>query len=257
MQSQFSGLILNMTIKLSPQETAQKIYLEKFPDCAGILLAGSVMRGEGTPSSDLDIVVIYERLDNAWRDSFHFEGWPVEVFVHDLETLNYFFQSLERPSGVPSLPSMVIEGKMIPSANPILEKAKNLAKKVVDAGPIPWTEKEIMRGRYNITDICDDMKSPRSDAELIASGVRLYEVITDFYFRSKNKWSAKGKSIPRRWRQENEDLAEKFIQAFEDLFQRKTTNSVMRFAEEVLTPYGGWLFENSKISAPSEWRKLL
>lgn len=66
-----------------------------------------------------------------------------------------------------------------------------------------WSEKEITRGRYGITDLCDDMKTPRSQVELVPSAARLYEVLTDFYFRAQNKWSAKGKSIPRRWHQVN------------------------------------------------------
>lgn len=243
-----------MSNRPTPEECALAIWKEKYPDSAGVLLAGSVLRGEGTASSDLDLVVVCKSLEHAWRDSFFFQGWPVEVFVHDLETLNYFFEKMERPSGVPSLPKMVSEGKEIPGPNPILDEAKDLARKVLIAGPTKWTEKERIRSRYAITDLCDDMKSPRSTAELLASGARLYEVLTEFYFRSKDRWSAKGKSIPRRWKEDSPELGERFLQAFEKLFQQADPRAVLEVSEEILKPYGGWLFEGSKLDAPKEWR---
>ncbi|MGZ3695778.1 MAG: nucleotidyltransferase domain-containing protein [Bdellovibrionota bacterium] len=244
----------NMTERPSPEETALKLWQEKFPDSAGILLAGSVMRGEGTPNSDLDLVVIYEKIATSWRESFYFQGWPIEVFVNDLETLNYFFEKVDKPSGVPVLQNMVAEGKEIPGPAPALDKAKALARKGIAAGPIVWTEKELKRGRYTITDICDDMKNPRNPAELTASAVRLYEVLTEFYFRSQNKWSARGKSIPRKWRQENPELGRRFESAFASVFQHSDQCSTLKLAEEILTPYGGWLFADAKSISPQEWK---
>lgn len=52
------------------------------------------MRGEGLPSSDLDVVVLFDSVARAWRESFHFEGWPIEIFAHDSETLVYFMREV-------------------------------------------------------------------------------------------------------------------------------------------------------------------
>ncbi len=49
---------------------AEKIYKEKYSNSAFLILAGSIVRGEGTKTSDLDIVVIYDKLDFAYRESF-------------------------------------------------------------------------------------------------------------------------------------------------------------------------------------------
>ncbi|WP_418336537.1 nucleotidyltransferase domain-containing protein [Rhizobium gallicum] len=54
--------------------------------------AGSIVRGEGTENSDIDLVVVFERLDRVWRESFVDNGLPFEAFVHDPETLNRFFE---------------------------------------------------------------------------------------------------------------------------------------------------------------------
>jgi hypothetical protein len=120
------------------------------------------------PYSDLDIVVICKRMPAAYRQSFIHEGWPVEAFVHDPETLNYFFWEVDRPPGVPSLPTMVMEGKAIPKENQLSRSLRVLAQAVIEAGPPKWTEPDIQRARYAITDLCDDIRAPRNHAELVA-----------------------------------------------------------------------------------------
>lgn len=50
------------------------------------------MRGQGTPHSDLDVVVVLDSLPAAYRESLNQREWPVELFVHDRETLAYFFE---------------------------------------------------------------------------------------------------------------------------------------------------------------------
>ena len=105
-------------MKIDPLVAVREIYKKKYSDSAIVLLAGSVVRGEATKTSDLDLVVVYEQLESAYRESFLWGDWPVEAFVHDIETLRYFFAS-DRVSGVPSLPQMVSDGIPIPGENAI------------------------------------------------------------------------------------------------------------------------------------------
>src|SRR4051794_11502050 len=86
-----------------------------YPDAAVVFLAGSLVRGEGTAYSDLDLVVVYEELPNAYRESFVTRGLPVEAFVHDPETLNHFLTRSDRPAGMASLAQMILEGVEVPS----------------------------------------------------------------------------------------------------------------------------------------------
>jgi hypothetical protein len=93
------------------------IYNTKYPQAKSIFLSGSIVRGEARSTSDLDLVVVFERISCAYRDSYFYEKWPIEVFVHDPQTLEYFFRQVDRPTGVPSLATMVAEGIAIPVAN--------------------------------------------------------------------------------------------------------------------------------------------
>jgi hypothetical protein len=240
----------------SPLEVASDIWKRRFADSRVIFLAGSVVRGEGTPHSDLDLVVVYEQLPTAYRESFFHQGWPVEAFVHDPETLNYFFWEIDRPSGMPSLPTMVLEGKAIPKEDEISQSLKALAQAVIDAGPPAWTDKDIQGARYAITDRCDDIRTPRNHAELTASVSHLHGLLADFYFRSRNRWSAKDKHIPRKLAETDPLLAHRFSEAFDAAFSIHNPSKILELAEALLTPYGGFLFENLKLDAPAAWRKV-
>jgi hypothetical protein len=245
------------SIRKSPQETAIDIWKHRFADAKVVLLAGSVVRGEQTPYSDLDIVVIYENIPAAYRQSFSYQGWPIEAFVHDPETLNYFFWERDRPSGVPSLPMMVLESIVIPEDSELSRSLKALAQAVIDAGPPEWTETDIEKARYFISDCCDDIRAPRNDAEFTASTSHLYELLADYYFRSSGRWSAKNKAIPKKLAESDAELAKEFTQAFEAAFSTHAPAPVLFLAEKILAPRGGFLFENYKIEAPTGWRKQL
>ena len=75
---------------------AKAIHDQRYADAEVIFLAGSLIRGEGTPTSDLDLVIVFSQLPNAYRESFCFDSWPVEAFVRDPETLRYFFFEVDR-----------------------------------------------------------------------------------------------------------------------------------------------------------------
>ena len=71
------------TKKLKPIEAAKRFINKQFPSCQGAVLAGSVVRGEETDTSDLDIVVFEKSITSSYRESFIDFGWPIEVFVRN------------------------------------------------------------------------------------------------------------------------------------------------------------------------------
>ncbi|PEM99655.1 nucleotidyltransferase [Bacillus wiedmannii] len=112
---------------MKPMEAAQRIITSQFPNCDVALLGGSVVRGEATKTSDLDIVIVDQNLPSCYRESFYSNGWPVEVFVHNFETCKTFFK-MDCDRGRPSLPQLVSEGIVLKGENEIVEKLKREAK---------------------------------------------------------------------------------------------------------------------------------
>jgi hypothetical protein len=234
---------------------AKAIRNERYSDALVVFVAGSLVRGDGTAFSDLDLVVVYDSLPNAYRESFRFEGCPVEAFVHDAETLNYFFIEVDMQSGVPSLPQMVKEGIEIPEANVLSRSLKALANSVIEMGPPALTPEDDRKLRYSITNLLDDIRDPRSYAELIATGGQLYEALADYYLRANGRWSARGKSIPRVLERLDPRVSGKYCERFEALFRHGDPSGVIALSEELLQARGGLLFEGHRADAPSQWRK--
>lgn len=238
-------------------QVTEEIFARRFPTARVIFLAGSIVRGEGTPYSDLDLVVIFDKLPNAYRESFHFQGYPVEAFVHDPETLNHFLFESDRSSGIPALAQMILEGVEVPEPCELSRSLKQLAASAMNSCPPKLSEEDVRKLRYNITNLVDDIRHPRSREELIASGAELYEALADYYLRVNNLWSAKGKSIPRILKQADAELCLHYCNSFDALFVDGQSEKVIALAEGILHPHGGFLFDGHKLDASADFRKPL
>lgn len=234
--------------RVSAVEAAQGVWRERYAEARVLFLAGSVMRGEATPASDLDIVVVYGKLPRAYREAFVYAGWPVEAFVHDEGTLGRFFE-MDRERGLPSLMSMVLEGLEVPAASEFSAALKRRAAEIFEAGPPAWDGDELTLRRYRLTDWVDDLRFPRSPQELVATGAALYQDAADFYFRTRGLWSAHSKTVPRRLRATDAAFAERFLRAFDALFTEKRTEPAVALVEELLAPFGGLLFDGFRLEA--------
>src|SRR5690606_20418983 len=126
------------------------------PNCQAALLAGSVVRGEATSTSDLDIVVFDKELRSSYRESFIDFGWYIECFVHNFTSYKEFFES-DCKRAKPSMPKMVSEGIIVRDAN-ILITIKQEANELLKKGPEKWSSETIEMKRYFLTDVLDDLK---------------------------------------------------------------------------------------------------
>lgn len=192
-------------------------------------------------------------MEQARRESFYYRGWPVEAFIHDTETLSYFFND-DRKSGFPALPQMVAEAIVVSEENELACDLKEQAHKIIDDGPPALDQIEIDRRRYQITDLIDDIREPRSRAELMGSGSRLLEYLADFYFRSRGKWSSTGKTIFRKLAKDDLKMQKQFEFAFSELFAEANPAPCIDLAEKILSQSGGLLFDGYALDAPKEWR---
>ena len=236
-------------------EITKEILRVKYREAEFAFLAGSIVRGEGTAFSDLDIVVIYKELPNAFRESFYFRNYPVETFVQTPETCNYFFETNAK-TFVPSLAAMVAEGIEVPAKTDLSISLKHLANEYLSCPPVISAE-EIRDTRAWLTDLIDDIRAPRSKEELTATGTTLYAVLANFYLRTNGAWAAKSKSIPRALKKSNPDFQQRFGASFEQLFVAGETETIIKLTEELLAPHGGFLFNGLRLDASSDCRKPL
>lgn len=238
------------------QSLTTRIMSERYEDAQCALIAGSFVRGDATATSDVDLVVLYERLPNAYRESFMFEGVPIEVFINDLETLSFFMYDRDRPSGFCTMANMVTEGLPWPVPNTTSNKAKRIASEVLALGPPTWRQDQVDSSRYAITDLLDDMHSPRNLHEQIATGALLYRKVAQHFLRTRKEWGASNKWIPRRLHAVDPTFAKRFQDAYLSLCQHGHDEPLINLTSEVINPSGGPLFDGYVSHAPANWRRV-
>lgn len=235
-------------------QTIKKLIKEHYNKAKAVFWAGSVLRNQGTASSDLGLVIVFESVPHAYREAFIYDSWPIDAFIHDFDTLRYFFNTLETNDGRPALIEMILNGQEVLDKCDFSENVKILARNTLDLGPISWSKEQIDRERFFITDILDDIKFPKSRYEQIASATQLFLPLIQFYFRAQNKWTASGKLVIRYLHKDNPDLAKEFNLSFENLFQTGDTTGLESLVKKILKPYGGLLWNGFRADAPKEWK---
>lgn len=224
---------------------AKRFVDEEFPHCQAALLAGSVIRGEETPTSDLDIIIFDNQIEEAYRESRIEYGWPIEVFVHSLTSYKDYFRS-DAERARPSLPRMVAEGIVLKDSG-ILSTIKNEAAELLNNGPAYWSEQTLKTKRYMLTDALGDLIGTQNEAEALFIANTLAEAIHEFVLRTNGQWIGASKWIVRALKQYDEDFAERFVKAFDAFYKTGNREGIIKIADEVLAPFGGRLFEGYSV----------
>ncbi|MET3728869.1 hypothetical protein ABID52_002450 [Fictibacillus halophilus] len=235
-------------MRISARQAAKEFIESHYPNCDVAYLAGSVVRGEETESSDLDIIIIDSSVSESYRESLTEYDWPIEVFVHNMFTYKHFFkQNIDRAR--PSLPQMCAEGIILRDTGQA-SRIKNEALQLLKAGPTPWKTIEIEQARYFLTDLLNDLEGSTNVLEDLFIVSKLADRTHEFVLRVNGHWIGEGKWILRALKEYNETFAEQFASVFDDYYSNRTKSKVIRFVDEVIAPYGGRLFEGYSSQSP-------
>lgn len=112
---------------------------------------------------------------------------------------------------------MMLQGNEVLMPNELGNRAKAIAGETLTKGPDSWSQKQIDKECFLITDILDDIRTPKSKEKQITSAAHLFEPLLQFYFRSQKKWAANDKSLRCLFKAESPELAEEWTQVFENL----------------------------------------
>jgi hypothetical protein len=234
-------------------QIAVAVLAARFAGADAALVAGSLMRNEGTTTSDIDLVVLYPELPRAWRETFLADGVPVEAFVHDAATLRWFIREDIR-SGKPALLGMLADSQIIGSKPHVATPWQAEARALLHQRPDALSVEQLDRLRYQITDKVDDLRGAKTTSDLLATGTALYEPLSELMLRGRSSWAANGKWIPRLLERLDAQLALEFDAVFQQLFREGEPRALITFAEKELARYGGPLLAGYRSDAPAEWR---
>ncbi|MCM2674141.1 nucleotidyltransferase domain-containing protein [Alkalicoccobacillus plakortidis] len=227
--------------KLSPIKAAEQFINDYFRDCQGALLAGSVVRGEATETSDLDIVIFDKHLTSSYRQSLVKYDWAIEIFVHSPTSYKHFFK-LDFELARPSMQRMVSEGIIIKD-DEILASIKQEATDQLNKGPEEWSIETIDTKRYFITDALDDFIGCSNRAEELFIANTLAELVSEFVLRTNKQWTGASKWVIRSLRNYDEVFTDQFVKAFDMFYKNGDKNLVIHLVDETLEPFGGRLFD--------------
>jgi hypothetical protein len=105
------GLAAMMPV-MDPVGDARALAAELFPRARAAFLGGGVLTSRRTATSDLDVVVIIAGPLAPYRESVRFGDWPVELFVHDEQSIaRYLASDVARRK--PTMPRLCAEGVVL------------------------------------------------------------------------------------------------------------------------------------------------
>jgi hypothetical protein len=212
---------------MDPLDAARELVAARYPGAAWALLTGSVLTAHRTAGSDLDIVVV--RAAGPGRESLHFRGWPVEVFVHTPPRLAEIL-ARERAARKPSTHRMLATGVPL-TGDPGDLPAQCAA--VLAAGPPPLTPAERDKLRYGLTDLLDDHRHATDPGERTVLTGALWFEAARAELASAGRWLSTGKWLLRELREHDPAFATRWLSARDE---------PAGLATDVLERAGGPLF---------------
>lgn len=226
---------------MDPVEDARALVSERFPAALAAFLGGGVLSSRRTATSDLDIVVVLAGPPAPYRESLRWRGWPTETFVHDRESLAFFFAK-DTARSRPSLARMCTDGVMLVGGG-VAAEVRDEAQEVLAAGPPPATGTELEERRYVLTDLVDDLAGSTDPGETAVIGWHVWMATAELALIQARAWLGSGKWLLRELRATDADLADRMVAAIGD--SRQLTD----LADEVLDRVGGRYWSGYRVPA--------
>jgi len=188
-----------MTWRVPPFDQAiaeLEVYVQATWNPIGLVVSGSIVRGEAGPTSDLDVFVVH---DEPWRlrEQRWFAGVPAELFVNPPTRIRHYFAS-EHAEGRPSTAHMFATGEVLGvppgSPHPVLADLVREARDWL-ARPVALTPAQLVARRYAAVDVLDDARDvihddPAAAHLLLASAV---SSIVAYAFLGRGKFQPRRK----------------------------------------------------------------
>ena len=231
---------------MEPLDAARVIADRHVPAACALFLGGSVLTAHRTAASDLDIVAVVANTGSPYRESFHDEGWPVELFVHTEDSWHTFVDREVRTHRSPLL-HMCGEGTLLLDRTGAGARIATEAKKLLTAGPPTPTPDELRSRRYALTDLLCDLEGCRDPDERMCIVTEVARRAGELALLSSGSWLGSGKWLARRLHTHAPGLAERLTAATQEALVGRPA-PLVAVADDVLTPVGGRLWSGYRQS---------
>jgi hypothetical protein len=231
----------NEAARAEPAEAARALVSDRFPEACAALLGPGILSARRTPTSDLDIVVVLAGPPAPYRESLRWHGWPVELFVHDSDSLDHFFAS-DTARRRPTLARMCAEAVVLAGDQDTIDNVRERAKSVLAAGPPPVSSAELDLARYGLTDLLDDLSGSSDPGETAVIGWNVWAATAQLALMLAGHWLGSGKWLLRELRAADPVLADRMVAAI------GSPARLTQIADDVLGRAGGRFWAGLRVS---------
>ncbi len=226
---------------MDPVADARALIAERFPAARAAFLGGGILTARRTATSDLDIVVVLPGPPAPYRESLSWRGWPVEIFVHDADSLERYFGT-DTARRRPTLARICTDGVVVAGRQEETDLIRELARSILAAGPPPLGSAELDLARYGLTDLLDDLAGSVDAGESAVICWQVWTATAQLVLLLGDHWLGTGKWLLRELRAADLGLAERLLAAIGD------PAGLTDIADEVLGRAGGRFFTGFRLS---------
>lgn len=242
-----------MGVRGEAVESARRLVAERFPEASAAWLAGSVVLGRATATSDLDVTVV-RPAGPAYRESLEYAGWPVELFVHTADSVRTFV-ARDRARRRPTMARLVSTGVVLVDRDGAGAALAEECADAVAAGPPPLTVAERDALRYGLTDLLDDLAGGGDPAPVAATAVAAWQQAAELLLATEGRWGGSGKWLVRELEAYDDATGSAYtprLHAGLVAAVRGEAEALVAVAEEVLGRAGGRLWAGYRAGAAVE-----
>lgn len=225
--------------------TATTLVKERFPEARAAWLAGSVIAGTATSTSDLDLTVLLDGPPAPYRESVRCAAWPVELFVHTSESVELWLaRDLARRR--PTLGRLIAGAVRLLGEDDVAGPVERSCRTFLLEGPPPLTQEERDSYRYGLSDQLDDLVDADDSQLRTPVAFAVWESAASLLLCEGGRWLGTGNWLARE------------LAAYDAAFAARLhdgllaaclgeTELLVRTATEVLDRSGGRLWEGYRV----------
>jgi hypothetical protein len=167
---------------------------QQFQPLLGVVFAGSILRGEGDPRSDIDTVVIFA---GDYRQRLHrrFHGVRFEIFANPPRQIQQYFREEQRDGGASTM-HMLTTGHIAWQKDTLVADLRQQAAAIL-AGSPDYDPDDVIMHRYMTVDKLENAFDLRFRDPAMAH-VLLMEAVSGmltYYFKQRGEWVPRHKDL--------------------------------------------------------------
>lgn len=194
---------------------------------------GSRTRNDFREDSDYDLIIIYSKNCESYRENFFFEGKQIDAFVYDIQAINFKLDNCVISNNF-VLPDMVKDALILPKKNQIAEFLITKANAIA-SGPIAPIPLFIAAMNYQyIANSIAELRKISDKNELIFIAIDLVKILNEIMLAQCNQGGNNRTKTARALRKHDSKYYFSVFEIFNEITMTGSCECLIRTAEIVL-----------------------